>query len=121
MIAYKRRNFQLDYLNIVYISIILLESFYVLTKTLKMSESIIVNDEVIHQTSGVILEADKVDNLKRHDVSVKSKYPKVSCTICRKLMIRNNLTRHMKVHNVSQNSDLSVSESRDEVSKKMND
>ena len=121
MIAYKRRNFQLDYLNIVYISIILLESFYVLTKTLKMSESIIVNDEVIHQTSGVILEADKVDNLKRYDVSAKSKYPKVSCTICGKLMIRNNLTRHMKVHNVSQNSDLSVSESRDEVSKKMND
>ena len=37
------------------------------------------------------------------------------------LMIRNNLARHMKVHNVSQNSDLSISESRDEVSKKMND
>ena len=36
-------------------------------------------------------------------------------------MIRNNLARHMKVHNVSQNSDLSISESRDEVSKKMND
>ena len=57
-------------------------------------------------------------NLKRH-VAVKSKYPKISCTICRKIIIRNNLARDMKVYNVLQNSDLSVSELRDEVSKKM--
>ena len=56
--------------------------------------------------------------LKRHDVAVKSKYSKVSCTIRRKLMIRNNLARDMKVHNLSQNSDLSVSELLDEVSKR---
>ena len=103
-----------------------------------MSESITVNAEVeksnaefdkprgrnrnLVKTCPVCCKSMRADNLKRHlkrhDVSVKSKYPKVGCTICRKLMIRNNLARHMKVHNVSQNSDLSVSVSRDEVSKK---
>ena len=69
-----------------------------------------------------LMRSDHVKrHLKRHDVSAKSKYPKVRCTICGKLTIRNNLARHSKVHNVSQNVDLSVSESRDEVFKKVCD
>ena len=104
-----------------------------------MSESIIVNDEVeksnvefdkplgrnknLMKTCPVCCKSMRGDHikrhLKRHDVSVKSKYPKVSCTICRKLMIRNHLARHMKIHNVAES--ISVSDSRDVVSKKMND
>ena len=78
-----------------------------------MSESITVNAEVeksnaefdkprgrnrnLVKTCPVCCKSMRGDHikrhLKRHDVSVKSKYPKVSCTICRKLMIRNHLAR----------------------------
>ena len=60
-------------------------------------------------------------HLKRHNALTKSKYPKVRCMICGKSMLRNNLARHSKVHKRLQTVDQHISQSSDEILKRICD